>query len=230
MTRVQYLERVGSTYWFRRAVPPDVRGMIVGAKGKPITEWRYSLGVKSQEQAKRLLPAHVARSNDEIDRARAMRGQGGAPKADRAVSASPEAVRRSQAIADDMERASLEAAELSEADREATEARAEVDPAFAAQLALRAAAARMDRDREEVALARSMKVEEARKPGIDAVADIGERDDNCGDKAEFAGGAQSLVEIGAFEFYAVERCGVGGRGIHKGPPRSRIPCRAMPRR
>ncbi|MEI4508877.1 DUF6538 domain-containing protein [Sphingopyxis sp. CCNWLW253] len=147
MTRIQYLDRVDSTYWFRRAVPPDVRGMIVGAKGKPITEWRYSLGVKSQERAKRLLPAHVARSNDEIDKARSIRGRGVAPRADRAVNASPEAVRRSQAIADDIERASMEAAELDEADWEATEARAEADPAFAAQLALKAAAARLDRER-----------------------------------------------------------------------------------
>lgn len=165
MTRIQYLDRVGSTYWFRRAVPPDIRGMIIGTKGKPITEWRYSLGVKSQEDAKRLLPAHIARSNDEIDKARASRGRG-TPIADPAISVSPEVARRSQSIADDMERASREWAELDEADREATEARAEADPAFAAELALRAAAAKLDREREEISLSRSMKAEEARKPGI----------------------------------------------------------------
>lgn len=173
MTRVQYLDRVGSTYWFRRAVPPDVRGLIVGTKGKPITEWRYSLGVKSQEHAKRLLPAHVARSNDEIDKAREARGRA-KPVADPAISASPEAIRRSQAVADGMARATLEWAELDAADRAATEARAEADPAFAAQLALRAAGARLDREREELSLSRALKAEDARKPGI-AIMDLFDR-------------------------------------------------------
>ena len=66
MTRITYLDRVGPTYYFRRAVPPILRGAVVGDSGKLITEWRYSLRTKELAEAKRLLPQHIDRSERAI--------------------------------------------------------------------------------------------------------------------------------------------------------------------
>ncbi|MDX2210781.1 MAG: DUF6538 domain-containing protein [Sphingopyxis sp.] len=167
MTRIPYLIRVQSTYWFRRSVPPELRGLIIGQRGKAITEWRYSLGVKALEEAKRLLPAHVAHSNDAIDRARAQLTGGAVPKADPAVAFNPDAERRAQDAVDEMERLSLEWADMAADAAAEQEARAEADPMFAAQLALRGAAAKLDRDREDLRLARDLRAEAAKAAQID---------------------------------------------------------------
>lgn len=66
-----YLDQVGSTYYFRRAVPDDLVGYFVTARGSPRTDWKISLRTKDRESAKRLLPEHVTRTNILIDEARA---------------------------------------------------------------------------------------------------------------------------------------------------------------
>ena len=157
----EYETKVGSTYYFRRVVPPDLIGHFLTATGKPRIEWKYSLQTKDRREAAKGLRAWADETDKLIAEARRKRAGGTiVPKADPAIPASPEAVRRSQAIADAMQRASHEAAALDEADREATEARAEADPAFAAQLVLRAAAARLDREREDIAFTRELAQEE----------------------------------------------------------------------
>lgn len=62
-----YLDTVGSTYYFRRPVPKDLLGHFTNSKGNPQTDWKVSLRTKDRETAKRLLPAHVAQTNELID-------------------------------------------------------------------------------------------------------------------------------------------------------------------
>lgn len=66
-----HLDKTGSTYYFRRPVPKDLIGQFMTATGKPRTEWKFSLGTKDREQAKRLLRTHVAETDRLIDEARA---------------------------------------------------------------------------------------------------------------------------------------------------------------
>lgn len=65
-----YLDKVGSTYYFRRAVPGDVRSLIVTRSGAARAEWKFSLGTKDRDAAKRLVPAHTIATDAEIDAAR----------------------------------------------------------------------------------------------------------------------------------------------------------------
>ena len=66
-----HLDKTGSTYYFRRPVPRDLIGQFITATGKPRTEWKFSLGTKDREQAKRLLRPHVSETDRLIDQARA---------------------------------------------------------------------------------------------------------------------------------------------------------------
>ncbi len=54
------LDQVGSTYYFRRVVPAELRPFIPTRSGKPRTEWKVSLGTKDRSEAKRLLSARTA--------------------------------------------------------------------------------------------------------------------------------------------------------------------------
>ena len=45
---VQYLDKVGATYYFRRVVPDDVRPYFLTASGAPRTDWKFSLGTKER--------------------------------------------------------------------------------------------------------------------------------------------------------------------------------------
>jgi len=62
-----HLDKTGSTYYFRRPVPKDLIGQFTTSSGKPRTEWKFSLGTKDREQAKRLLRPHVAETYRLID-------------------------------------------------------------------------------------------------------------------------------------------------------------------
>jgi integrase len=65
-----HLDKTGSTYYFRRPVPKDLIGCFTTATGKPRTEWKFSLGTKDREEAKRLLRPHVTETDKLIDEAR----------------------------------------------------------------------------------------------------------------------------------------------------------------
>lgn len=65
-----YLDQVGSTYYFRRAVPQDLVGYFKTQTGKPRTDWKYSLQTKDREAAKRLLRPHEIETDKLIDAAR----------------------------------------------------------------------------------------------------------------------------------------------------------------
>lgn len=65
-----YLDMVGSTYYFRRAVPQGLIGHFLTATGKPRTDWKYSLREKDRESAKRLLRPHEIETDKLIDGAR----------------------------------------------------------------------------------------------------------------------------------------------------------------
>lgn len=66
-----YLDQVGATYYFRRAVPLDLVGCFATATGKPRTEWKFSLRTKDREAAKRLLRPYEVDTDKLIDDARA---------------------------------------------------------------------------------------------------------------------------------------------------------------
>ncbi|WP_052072265.1 DUF6538 domain-containing protein [Sphingopyxis sp. MWB1] len=161
----EYETKVGATYYFRRVVPPDLIGHFRTATGKPRIEWKYSLKTKDRREAAPKIRKWAEVTDKLIDAAR----RGGAVlRADPPVAAGVEAMRRSQAVIDDMELASVEAAELARAHWDDVEARAEADPAFAAQQALRAAATRLDRERQDIEFARELAREErdARKVAL----------------------------------------------------------------
>lgn len=132
-----YLKPYNGMYYFRRAVPADIRHLFPTASGKPRTEWRWSLGVKNREAGKRLLPPYVAQTNAMVDQARqAMLVAAEAPAWNTPT------VRHPPTVVNEMELASLEGAEAQyRIDLEA-EWNAETDPDFAIALELRAAKAR----------------------------------------------------------------------------------------
>lgn len=65
-----YLNKTGSTYYFRRPVPDDLLGHFRTERGNPRKEWKRSLGAKEREEAKRLLRPHVTETDNLIDNAR----------------------------------------------------------------------------------------------------------------------------------------------------------------
>ncbi|MCL6729953.1 site-specific integrase [Sphingomonas hankyongi] len=66
-----YLDQVGSTYYFRRVVPSELRPYLLTKTGKPRTEFKISLGTKDRADAKRLLPDYVRMTDRLFDEARA---------------------------------------------------------------------------------------------------------------------------------------------------------------
>lgn len=64
-----YLDQVGSIYYFRRAVPGELRSVILTSSGAPRTEWKLSLRTKDRETAKRLIPRYTVDTQREIDAA-----------------------------------------------------------------------------------------------------------------------------------------------------------------
>lgn len=74
-----HLDKTGSTYYFRRPVPKDLAGYFLTKTGKPRTEWKFSLGTKDREEAKRLLRPHVISTDSLIDEARASLTTAAAP-------------------------------------------------------------------------------------------------------------------------------------------------------
>lgn len=65
-----YLNKTGSTYYFRRPVPDDLLGQFKTERGNPRTEWKRSLGTKDREVAKRLLRPHEIETDRLIDEAK----------------------------------------------------------------------------------------------------------------------------------------------------------------
>ncbi|MFN3747133.1 MAG: DUF6538 domain-containing protein [Sphingorhabdus sp.] len=155
-----YETKVGAVYYFRRVVPDDLVGFFTTASGKPRREWKYSLGTKDRRQAAAPLRAWADATDKLIEEARAVQGR--SPPASSGSAVIPRTtppVVITQAEADDMERHSLEAADWAYEAQEADDARAEVDPQFAAERALRAAAAALQRDREDIELAKQLRAE-----------------------------------------------------------------------
>lgn len=70
-----YLNKTGATYYFRRPVPDDLAGYFTTKTGKSRTEWKFSLGTKDRETAKRLLRPHEIETDRLIDEARAALAQ-----------------------------------------------------------------------------------------------------------------------------------------------------------
>lgn len=66
-----YLDQVGSTYYFRRTVPKGLVGTFLTSSGRARTEWKYTLGTKDRETAKRRLRPHEIETDALIDNARA---------------------------------------------------------------------------------------------------------------------------------------------------------------
>src|SRR3954451_22220570 len=66
-----YLDQVGSTYYFRRVVPAELRAYLLTDTGKPRAEFKISLRTKDRAEAKRLLPDYVQQTDRLFDGARA---------------------------------------------------------------------------------------------------------------------------------------------------------------
>ena len=66
----EHLDQVGSTYYFRRAVPIDLVGFFKTKTGKRRTEWKYSLRTKDREEAKRRKRRYEDETYTLIDEAR----------------------------------------------------------------------------------------------------------------------------------------------------------------
>ena len=131
-----YLQFHQGTYYFRRGVPAVMRHLFPTATGQPRTAWRWSLNVKNREEAKRLLPACVTKTDVWMDQARKA-----IAAAEREIALAPTDAQlaSSQVIADHIQRAGQEAAEFFARQAGADEARAERDADFAQGLELRAA-------------------------------------------------------------------------------------------
>ena len=65
-----YLNKTGSTHYFRRPVPDDLLGQFMTERGNSRSEWKRSLGTKDREVAKRLLRPHEIETDHLIDEAR----------------------------------------------------------------------------------------------------------------------------------------------------------------
>jgi integrase len=74
-----YLNKTGSTYYFRRPVPDDLMGQFKTERGNPRSEWKRSLGTKDREIAKRLLRPHEIETDHLIVEARCELSNGPAP-------------------------------------------------------------------------------------------------------------------------------------------------------
>lgn len=155
-----YETRVGAVYYFRRVVPDDLIGFFTTANGKPRREWKYSLGTKDRKQATLPLRAWADATDKLINEARAAQGR------DTLAIPIPAIMPRTtppivitQAEADEWQRRALEAAEWDYEVQEEEQARAESDSHFAAERALRAAAAELRREREDIELAKQMRAE-----------------------------------------------------------------------
>jgi len=61
------LKRDGGSYYFRRAIPANLRPFIDGRR-----EWVKSLGTKSRTEAKQRIPQLVIETDRELNRAVAM--------------------------------------------------------------------------------------------------------------------------------------------------------------
>src|SRR5690348_9767205 len=84
-----YLDQVGSTYYFRRAVPAELRPYLLTATGKPRAEFKLSLRTKDREAAKRLLPDLVQKIDLMFDEARARLAADTATTSNEATPAEP---------------------------------------------------------------------------------------------------------------------------------------------
>ena len=85
-----YLDQVGSTYYFRRVVPVELRPFIRTATGKPRSEWKISLGTKDRVEAKRLIPDHAKATEALLDAAKIALVRGEKVVADLAAPALPD--------------------------------------------------------------------------------------------------------------------------------------------
>ena len=68
-----FLNKTGSTYYFRRSVPDELLGYFTTKRGNPRTEWKRSLGTKDREDAKRRLWSHATETDELIQNARQAR-------------------------------------------------------------------------------------------------------------------------------------------------------------
>lgn len=134
-----YLQPHHGTYYFRRAIHAEIRHLFPTASGKPRTQWRWSLRVKNREDAKRLLPRDVAKTNDWVDQARAAIA---AAKVEVDLAPTDEQLAASHKVASRMELDSFEASEFFARHYAEEEGRAVDDPNFALSLNLRAAQGR----------------------------------------------------------------------------------------
>lgn len=170
-----YETKVGATYYFRRVVPDDLAGFFTTASGQPRREWKYSLGTKDRRQATAPLRAWADATDRLIDDARAALGRNvPAPSGPAPVPRTAPPIVITAAEADEIERLGLEAAEWDYEAMQADDARAEVDPQFAAGRALRAAAAVLHREREDIEAAKQAR-QEARAAARVGIMELFER-------------------------------------------------------
>lgn len=77
---VQYLDKVGATYYFRRVVPDDVQPYFLTASGAPRTDWKFSLRTKERPVAVERCNLEAVQHDVLIRDARAKLAQGIPPE------------------------------------------------------------------------------------------------------------------------------------------------------
>lgn len=86
---MQYLDKVGATYYFRRPVPDDIRPFFLTKSGKPRTDWKFSLDTKERAEAKERCNRMASQYDDLIRETRAKLKQGIKPDHAPAAAAKP---------------------------------------------------------------------------------------------------------------------------------------------
>lgn len=94
-----YLDQVGSTYYFRRVVPAELRPFIRTASGGARTEFKVSLRTKDRETAKRMLRGYADMTDKAFDEARAQLAAINAPEGEQATADLAEMRRATERLA-----------------------------------------------------------------------------------------------------------------------------------
>lgn len=77
-----YLDQVGSTYYFHRSIPKAVRPYVQSAAGKPRMDFKVTLGTKDRDTAKARIPFYVIETDRIFKEARKRMEAGVVPSMD----------------------------------------------------------------------------------------------------------------------------------------------------
>ena len=77
-----YIDQVGSTYYFHRSIPKAVRPYVQSGTGNPRVDFKVTLGTKDRDTAKARIPFYVIETDRIFKEARKRMAAGEAPSVD----------------------------------------------------------------------------------------------------------------------------------------------------